>query len=61
MEGVPVSGPFVKKLMFGDAAQFTESEGQKWRFCKRYGIKNLVCSGEKLSGDRGLSKPWNLE
>ena len=65
MEGVPVSGPLLcekavqlSKLMFGDAAQFMASDGWKWRFCKRYGIKNLAVHGEKLSGDKVAAKAF---
>ena len=60
MEGVPVSGPLLcekamdlYKTLHKDAKEsdFTASEGWKWRFCKRHGIRQLSLQGEKLSAN----------
>ena len=60
MEGVPVSGPMLreKAMVLSKAINdgepstaFTASEGWKWRFCKRHGIRQLSLQGEKLSAD----------
>lgn len=40
------------RLIYGESAQpFNVSSGFQWRFCKRYGIKCLAISGEKLSSN----------
>ena len=36
----------------GDEAKFVASEGWKWRFCRRHGIRNLSVHGEKVSADK---------
>ena len=60
MEGVPISGPLLcekavvlYKTLHKDAkaSNFIASEGWKWRFCKRHGIRQLSFQGEKLSAD----------
>ena len=58
MEGVPISGPMLcekalelNKCLNGES-KFSASEGWKWRFCKRHGIRNLSVEGEKLSADK---------
>lgn len=60
MEGVPITGPLLcekavvlYKSLHKDAkaSVFTASEGWKWRFCKRHGIRQLSLQGEKLSAD----------
>lgn len=40
------------KKLHGEAAAFNASDGWKWRFCKRHGIRQLSLQGEKLSADR---------
>ena len=59
MEGVPISGPMLcekamqlSKHLLGDTATFVASDGWKWRFCKRHGIRNLSIHGEKLDADK---------
>lgn len=59
MEGVPISGPMLcekaielSKCLHGAENKFSASEGWKWRFCKRHGIRNLSIEGEKLSADK---------
>ena len=58
MEGVPISGAMLRekaselcRRLCGETT-FTASEGWKWRFCKRHGIRKLSIQGEKLSGDQ---------
>ena len=60
MEGVPISGPLLcekavdlYKTLHKDAkdSDFVASEGWKWRFCKRHGIRQLSLQGEKMSAD----------
>ena len=58
MQSVPVTGPLlctkaleISKTMHGETA-FTASEGWKWRFCNRHGIRQLSVQGEKLSSDK---------
>ena len=63
MEGNPVSGPLLcekavelHKILHKDSkdSDFVASEGWKWRFCQRHGIRQL-----SLQGDRPL-KSHNL-
>lgn len=64
MEGAPVSGPMlqVKARQLNELLQgrrdFTASEGWKWRFCQRYGIRQLSMQGEKFSSDEGSAKEF---
>ena len=58
MERVPITGPILcekaiqfSKAIHGEAAAFTASEGWKWRFCQRHGIRQLSLQGEKMSAD----------
>ena len=60
MEKVPISGPLLcekavelYKTLHKDAKEsdFVASEGWKYRFCKRHGIRQLSLQGEKLSAD----------
>ena len=61
MEGVPVSGPILcekakqlhKELQIEQP--FVASEGWKWRFCKRHGMRNLSLEGEMLSADQSAA------
>ena len=52
MEGVPVSGPMLcekAKLLHKQIQPeqpFVASEGWKWRFCRRHGVRNLSLEGE---------------
>ena len=61
MSGVPVTGPLLcakalelSKSLKGET-KFCASEGWKWRFCQRHGIRQLSDQGEKLSADKDLS------
>ena len=60
MEGIPISGPMLcekaidlYKTLHKDAKEsdFVASEGWKWRFCQRHGIRQLLLQGEKKSAD----------
>ena len=58
MDGIPVTGPILcekavqlSKKLFGDNYKFIASEGWKWRFCNRHGIRNISSQGEKLSAN----------
>ncbi len=58
MEGVPVSGGIIRekaielnRKLHGEST-FKASEGWKWRFCQRHGIRKLSVQGEKLSGNK---------
>lgn len=60
MEGVPISGPllcekavYLYKTLHKDSKEsdFVASEGWKWRFCQRHGIRQLSLQGEKMSAD----------
>ena len=58
-EGVPISGPLLcekaielSKILQGEDTYFKASEGWKWAFCKRHGIRKLCFKGEKLSADK---------
>lgn len=58
MEGIPISGPMIcekavqlNSQLKGDS-KFNASEGWKWRFCKRHGIRNFSVHGEKLSANK---------
>lgn len=55
MEGVPVTSPLLcakalqlSKTLNGETVKFHASEGWKWRFCQRHGIRQLFVQGEKL-------------
>ena len=56
---IPVTGPILlekatefRKLLYADSTtQFNTSYGFQWRFCKRFGVKNLAISREKVSAD----------
>ena len=58
-KGIQVTGPillekateFHKLLCADSTTQLNASYGFQWRFCKRFGIKNLSISGEKESVD----------
>lgn len=58
MSGVPVIGLLLcaKAMELGKSlkgeTKFCASEGWKWRFCKRYGIRQLSVQGEKLSANK---------
>lgn len=66
MEGVPVSGPMLcekAKLLhqlLHIEQPFVASEGWKWRFCRRHGIRNLALKGEKLSADQPAADEFAL-
>ena len=58
--GSPITGPILiknvlelYKLLYktSDDKPFTASGGFQWRFCQRYGIRNLAVVGEKLSAN----------
>ena len=61
-KGCPVTGPILMgkasefhRLIYGKSSMpFVASSGLQWRFCGRFGLRNLTISGEKLSSD-GLS------
>ena len=61
VEGVPVSGPMLcekARVLHKELdieGPFVASEGWKWRFCKRHGIRNLSLVGEKLSADNSAA------
>lgn len=62
MDGVPVTGPMLceKATQFSKQLnddKFVASEGWKWRFCRRHGIRNLSLQGEKLSSDKEAVEP----
>ena len=58
-KGCPITGPILMekasefyRLIYGENSKtFVGSSGFQWRFCNRFGIKNLVICGEKLSSD----------
>ena len=67
MEGVPVSGLLLRekalelsKKLHGDTS-FTASDGWKWRFCRRHGIRQLSVQGEKLSGNEEQAAKFVVE
>ena len=58
-EGISISGPLLcekalelSRILGGEESQFKASEGWKWGFCKRHGIRQLSFQGEKLSSDK---------
>jgi hypothetical protein len=58
-EGIPISGPLLcekalelSRILGGEESQIKASEGWKWGFCKRHGIRQLSFQGEKLSSDK---------
>lgn len=59
-KNVPVTGPILmEKAAFfhaeicpDTAKVFSASTGFQWRFCKRFGIRNLAIAGEKLNADQ---------
>ena len=58
MDGIPISGPILcekaiqlSKKLFGEGYKFVASEGWKWRFCDRHGIRSISSQGEKLAAD----------
>lgn len=66
MEGVPVSGGMIRekaltlnRRLHGETT-FKASEGWKWRFCKRHGIRQLSVQGEKLSGNKEASDKFKV-
>ena len=56
MEGVPISGAEkvvdFSETLNGEESGFKASEGWKWQFCRRHGIRQLSMQGEKLSADK---------
>ena len=58
-KGSPITGPVLMEkavefhhLIYGESSQpFIASSGFQWRFCKRFGIRNLSICGEKLSSN----------
>ena len=58
-KGCPVTGPILMekasefhRLIYGESSKpFVASSGFQWRFCGRFGLRNLTLSGEKLSSD----------
>ena len=58
-KGIPITGPvllekarhFYDKLYPTSQKEFQGSNGFLWRFSKRFGIKSLAISGEKLSAN----------
>ena len=64
MEGVPISGSMLREKavdiskrlygerLYGESSKFVASDGWKWRFSQRHGIRQLSIEGEKLFGDR---------
>ena len=58
MDGVPISRLILcekaiqlSKKLFGESYKFVASEGWKWRFHERHGIKSISSQGEKLAAD----------
>ena len=58
MDGIPVTGPILcqkavqlSKKLFGEDYRFAASEGWRWRFCNRHGIRCISSQGEKLSAN----------
>jgi len=58
-KGCPVTGLILlekasefHRLIYGEHSRpFSASTGFQWRFCKRFGLRNLKLCGEKLSAD----------
>ena len=58
-KGSPITGPILMEkamefhhLLYGESSQqFIASSGFQWRFCHRFGIRDLSISGEKLSSN----------
>ena len=57
-KGVPITGPLLSakaidlsRNIHGKSCTFNASEGWKWRFYGRHGIRQLSLQGEKLSAD----------
>ena len=42
----------LSKILQGEEKNFNASEGWKWAFCKRHGIRKPSFQGEKLSVDK---------
>ena len=58
MDGIPVTGVILcekaiqlSKKLFGEDYKFVASEGWKWRFCDRHGIRSISSQGEKSAAD----------
>ena len=58
IDGIPISRPIpcekaiqLSKKLFGKSYQFIVSEGWKWRFCDRHGIRSISSQGKKLAAD----------
>ena len=62
-KNIPVTGPILLEKasafynqLYPDATKsFSESTGFHWRFCNRFGIRNLAIAGEKLSADKSAA------
>ena len=62
-KNIPVTGPILLEkasafynLLYPDATKsFSGSTGFQWRFCNRFGIRNLAIAGEKLSADKSAA------
>lgn len=58
-KGCPITGPVLlekasefHRLIYGESSKpFLASSGFQWRFCGRFGLRNLKICGEKLSAD----------
>ena len=53
--GVPTNSSLLfelSKILQGEETNCKASEGRKWAFCMRHGIRKLFFQGEKLSADK---------
>ena len=65
-KGCPVTGPILlekasefHRLIYGEHSKpFLASSGFQWRFCGRFGLRNLKICGEKLSSDSSSAEQF---
>ena len=65
-KGCPVTGPILlekaselHRLIYGEHSRpFSASTGFQWRFCRRFGLRNLKICGEKLSSDSSAANKF---
>ena len=58
MDGIPVTEAILcekvvqlSQKLFGEGYKFVASEGWKWRFCDRHGIRSISSQGKKSAAD----------
>ena len=65
-KGCPVTGPILlekasefHRLIYGEHSRpFSASTGFQWRFCRRFGLRNFIICGKKISADSSTANKF---